>query len=321
MAKNTWRQLFLAGICCYAFGAVADSGGAPTRIVVASAPGGNLDVLARILAEKLGATQKRTYIVENRPGAGGNIATAQVAHAKPDGRTLLVVSTSHTSNVHVYKKVGYDPIKDFTPIAKLAESAFVVAVPVDSSITSLADLEKAAKARPGSLNHGSSGIGQGNHLGMELLKNRLGLKITHVPFTSANALVTALMGKQVDVAMLTLPGALMGVRAGKIRLLAVTSQKRVEQLASVPTVEEKIGGDFVMTSWQGLVAPAGLPAKEAADLSKQVASVMAQPEVVGALDSIALTPQVTSPDAFQQFLVKETRRWGDVANQSNIRMD
>ncbi|MGO4329031.1 Bug family tripartite tricarboxylate transporter substrate binding protein [Cupriavidus sp. 2TAF22] len=321
MAKNIWRQLCLAGICLSAFGAAADPGSAPTRIVVASAPGGNIDVLARILAEKLGVRQKRTYIVENRPGAGGNIATAQVAQANPDGRTLLIVSTSHTSNVHVYKKVGYDPIKDFTPIAKLAESAFVVAVPSDSSITSLEDLEKVAKARPGSLNYGSSGIGQGNHLGMEMLKNRLGVKITHVPFTTANALVTALMGKQVDVAMLTLPGAFMGVKAGKIRLLAVTSQKRVERLANIPTVEEKIGGDFVMTSWQGLVAPAGLPAKEAAELSQQAASVMALPEVVDALDKIALTPQVTTPEAFQQFLVKETRRWGDVAKQSNIKMD
>lgn len=321
MAKNIWRQLCLAGICLSALGAAADPGSAPTRIVVASAPGGNIDVLARILAEKLGVRQKRTYIVENRPGAGGNIATAQVAQANPDGRTLLIVSTSHTSNVHVYKKVGYDPIKDFTPIAKLAESAFVVAVPSDSSITSLEDLEKVAKARPGSLNYGSSGIGQGNHLGMEMLKNRLGVKITHVPFTTANALVTALMGKQVDVAMLTLPGAFMGVKAGKIRLLAVTSQKRVERLANIPTVEEKIGGDFVMTSWQGLVAPAGLPAKEAAELSQQAASVMALPEVVDALDKIALTPQVTTPEAFQQFLVKETRRWGDVAKQSNIKMD
>lgn len=318
MANKIWRQLILAGICFSALGAMADS---PTRIVVASAPGGNLDVLARILAEKLGVKQKRTYIVENRPGAGGNIATVQVAQAKPDGHTLLVVSTSHTSNVHIYKKVGYDPLKDFTPIAKLAESAFVVAVPADSSITSLADLEKTAKARPGSLNYGSSGIGQGNHLGMELLKNRLGMRMTHVPFTSANALVTALMGKQVDVAMLTLPGAFMGVKAGKLRLLAVTSQKRVEQLSDIPTIEEKIGGDFVMTSWQGLVAPAGLSAKEAADLSKQVANVMAQPEVISALDKIALTPQVTTPDAFQQFLVKETRRWGDVAKQSNIKMD
>ncbi|WP_082926258.1 tripartite tricarboxylate transporter substrate binding protein [Cupriavidus sp. D384] len=321
MAKKIRRQLLLAGLCLSAFGAAAESGGIPTRIIVASAPGGNIDVLARILAEKLSSTQNRSYIVENRPGAGGNIATAQVAHAKPDGRTLLVVSTSHTSNVHVYKKVGYDPIKDFTPIAKLAESAFVVAVPSDSTITSLADLEKTAKARPGLLNYGSSGIGQGNHLGMEMLNSRLGIRMTHVPFISANALVTALMGKQVDVAMLTLPGAFMGVKAGKIRLLAVTSQKRVEQLSNVPTIEETIGGDFVMTSWQGLVAPAGLPAKEAADLSKQVAKVMGQPEVVGALDKIALTPQVSTPEALKQFLIKETNRWGDVAKQSNIKME
>lgn len=321
MTNIILRQLLLAGICLSAFGAAADSGGVPTRIIVASAPGGNIDVLARILAEKLSSAQKRPYIVENRPGAGGNIATAQVAHAKPDGRTLLVVSTSHTSNVHVYQKVGYDPIKDFTPVAKLAESAFVIAVPSDSSINSLADLEKTAKAHPGSLNYGSSGIGQGNHLGMEMLNNRLGIKMTHVPFISANALVTALMGKQVDVAMLTLPGAFMGVKAGKIRLLAVTSQKRVEQLSNIPTIDEKVGGDFVMTSWQGLVAPAGLPVKEAADLSQQVASVMAQPEVTGALDKISLTPQVSTPDAFKQFLVKETNRWGEVAKQSNIKME
>ncbi|CAM4132750.1 Tripartite tricarboxylate transporter substrate binding protein [Bordetella tumbae] len=310
--------------CTLAWGSpavAAEASEGPTKIVVASAPGGNLDVLARILAEQMSTATSRSFFVENKAGAGGNIATAQVALAKPDGRTLLVVSTSHTSNIHLYRKVGYDPIKSFTPISSLAESAFAVAVPVTSSYQSLSDLVAAAKANPGQLNYGSSGIGQGNHLGMELLKSRLGMDLVHVPFTSAGAVTTALMGAQVDVAMLTLPGAFAGLEAGKLRILGVTGNRRVEKIDSVPTIQETTGVDFDLTAWQGLVAPAGLPPDQAVALSKQIAAVLAMPQVVEQLDRVALTPKTSTPDEFGRFLVRETARWGDVIQQANIRVE
>lgn len=316
--SGSWLMVAMLSWPCFGFAADAAQG--PTKIVVASAPGGNLDVLARILAEHLSASTGRTFFVENKAGAGGNIATAQVALAKPDGQTLLVVSTSHTSNIHLYSKVGYDPIKSFTPISSLAESAFAVAVPVTSSYKSMNDLVAAAKARPGQLNYGSSGIGQGNHLGMELLKSKLGMDLVHVPFTSAGAVTTALMGAQVDVAILTLPGAFIGLDAGKLRILGVTGKSRVGKMPDTPTIQEAMGLSFDLTSWQGLVAPAGLAPDQVATLNNKIAVILAKPQVIEQLDRVALTPKVSTPDEFGQFLIQETARWGAVIKQAKIRV-
>lgn len=298
----------------------ADSSVGATRIVVASAPGGNLDVLARILAEKL-STGESTYFVENRAGAGGNIATANVAQSKPDGRTLLIVSTSHTSNVHLYAKVGYDPVTSFTPITSLAESSFAVVVPAASPLRQMSDLVDVAKASPGKLSYGSSGIGQGNHLGMELLKSGLGLDLLHVPFGSAGAVSNAVMGNQIDVAMLTLPGALAGLEAGKVRVLAVTGKERVPQMPQVPTVTESTGLPLDLKSWQGLVGPAGMDAKEVQTLSDRIAAILARPEVVAQLSRVALTPKVSGPAPFKAFIASETQRWGDVIQTARIRLE
>lgn len=293
---------------------------APTRIIVASAPGGNLDVLARILAEKL-SSSGNAYIVENRAGAGGNIATTQVAQSKADGRTLLVVSTSHTSNVHLYHKVAYDPVESFTPITSLAESSFAIVVPAESSLRTMRDVIDAARLAPGKLNYGSSGIGQGNHLGMELLKSGLHVDLMHVPFGSAGAVANAVMGNQIDVAMLTLPGAFAGLEAGKMRVLAVTGKDRVPQMADVPTVTEATGLPFDLKSWQGLVGPSGMDPTQVSALAARVAEVMAQPEVVATLQRVALIPKVSSPDAFRQFIRSETVRWGSVISAANIRLE
>ncbi|MPS29445.1 tripartite tricarboxylate transporter substrate binding protein [Pigmentiphaga sp.] len=298
-----------------------EGGRAPVRIVVASAPGGNIDVLGRILAEHLSALTHQNYYVENRAGAGGNIGTAYVAQARPDGQTLLIVSTSHTSNVHLYRKVGYDPIKSFTPISSLAQSAFAIAVPTGSKYQTLQDFVADARAHPGRINYGSAGVGQGNHLGMELLKSDIGIDLMHVPFTSMGAVVTALMGAQVDVAMLTLPGALAASDAGKVRILGVTGRQRVAKLAMVPTIREAIGHEFDLTSWQGLLGPAGLPDKQVADLNENVRKVMSSPQVVEQLDRVALTPDVSTPAEFGRFLSSETARWGKVIGDAKIGVD
>ena len=235
----------LGGVCTTA---VADPSQAPTRIVVASAPGGNLD-------------------------------------------------------------------------SSLAEAAFAVAVPSGSRYRTMKDLVADAKARPGRLNYGSSGIGQGNHLGMELLKSQLKVDLVHVPFTSAGAVTTALMGAQVDAAMLTLPGALSGMEAGKLRILGVTGDKRVAKMPDVPTIQESTGVALALTSWQGLVAPAGMAPDQVATLNTRVAEILAKPQVIDQLDRVALTPKPSSPKAFGQFLAQETARWGEVIKQADIRVE
>ncbi|WP_161567771.1 tripartite tricarboxylate transporter substrate binding protein [Pigmentiphaga sp. H8] len=319
MFKKSIAVCLTAAVVGGAAPASAQEGGrAPVRIVVASAPGGNVDVLGRILAEHLSALTHQNYYVENRAGAGGNIGTAYVAKAKPDGQTLLIVSTSHTSNVHLYRNVGYDPIKSFAPISSLAGSAFAIAVPVGSKYKTLKDLVADARAHPGALNYGSAGVGQGNHLGMELLKSDIGIDLMHVPFTSMGAVVTALMGAQVDVAMLTLPGALAGAEAGKVRILGVTGRQRVPKLATVLTIREAIGHEFDLTAWQGLLGPAGMSDKQVAELNQNVRKVMADPRVVEQLDRIALTPDVSTPDEFGRFLSAETARWGKVIIDAKI---
>jgi len=306
---------FLWGVCH------AETPDAPTRIVVPSAPGGNLDFLARVLADQLSDAKRGHFFVENRAGAAGSIATAQVARAKPDGHTLLLVVTSHTSNVHLYPDLGYDPLKSFTPIAGLAESVFAIVVPAASPAKDMRDLIVAAQAAPGTLNYGSSGVGQGNHLGMALLLSELGLNMVHVPFNSAGAVTNAVMGHQIDVALQTLPGAFAGRDAGKMRILAVTGMQRIAQIPDVPTLTESTGLHLDLKAWQGLVGPAGMSSAKVEELANRIAEVMSRQDVVDQLSRIALTPNATNPETFRAFLASETQRWGSVIQQANIRLE
>ncbi|UUZ77257.1 tripartite tricarboxylate transporter substrate binding protein [Polaromonas sp. P1(28)-13] len=260
-------------------------------------------------------------VIDNKAGAAGNIAADLAAKAPADGYTLLLVATSHATNINLYSKIGYDPIKDFAPISILNTNFFVVVVPAASSVNKLKELVSLAKLKDRKINYASAGSGQANHLGMELLKTIGGFDAVHVPYTSMGAATNALLGGQVDVAILSLSAALPQAKAGKLKILAMTAQKRSTLLPDVPTVVEAGFPGYELTGWQGLLAPAGTPKEVVDKLSREAAKVLHQPDVVAQLSVVAAEPVGSTPQEFAAFLQSEITKWGKVIKQSGAKAE
>ena len=260
-------------------------------------------------------------IVENKAGAAGNIAAEAVARAAPDGYTLVVVASSHATNVNLYSKLSYDPVKDFAPVSLLTTNFFVVAVPASSPANTLGELIALAKTKKGGINYGSAGAGQGNHLGMELLKVRGGFDATHVPYTGIGPATVALLGEQIDVSLLTPPGAVPHVKTGKLKILAMTGLKRSPLMPNVPTVAESGFPGYELSGWIGLLAPAGTPKEIVDKLQQAVAKVLKEPDVIGKLESVMAEPVGSTPQDFASFLQAEIATWGKVIKQSGAKAE
>lgn len=293
----------------------------PIRLIVASAPGGNIDLVARVLGDKLSASMGQPVVIDNRAGAAGNIATDLAAKAAPDGHTLLVVATSHSTNLHIYPKLPFDPVKDFAPVSQLGTSYFALAVAPSSPLNTVGDLVTQAKARKGQMNYGSAGVGQANHLGMELLNTMAGTQITHVPYTSMGAATTALMGQQIDVSILSLPSAIPAAKGGKLKILAVTGPKRSDQMPGAPTVSESGYPSYALTGWTGLLAPAGTPPAIIEKLHQETVKALRSPDAIEKLGKGGLEPVASSPKEFEAFIKAEMAKWGKVVTAANIKAD
>ncbi|MCC6992404.1 MAG: tripartite tricarboxylate transporter substrate binding protein [Acidobacteria bacterium] len=292
----------------------------PIRVIASSAPGGSVDVVARLLAQKLATQMGQAVVVENKAGAAGNIATEYVAKQPADGYTLLVVTTSHATNLNLYAKLGYDPVKDFAPISILSTNFLALAVPAASPATSLKDLVALGKARKDKpLSYASAGNGQANHLGMELLKTLAGFDATHVPYNGVGPAATALLGGQVDMAILSPPAAVPNAKAGKLRLLAVTGTKRVADLPDVPTVAEAGYPGYDLTGWLGLLAPAGTPQAVVDRLARESARAMNDPEVVKQLGVIAAEPVGSTPQELAALVQIEITKWAKVIKAAGVK--
>ncbi|UUZ77231.1 tripartite tricarboxylate transporter substrate binding protein [Polaromonas sp. P1(28)-13] len=270
----------------------------PIRIIASTPPGGSIDYVSRILAQKLPASLGQSAIVENKAGASGNIAAEYVARSVPDGHTLLVVASSHATNLNLYANMSYDPVRDFAPVSLLTTNYFVVAVPGSSPAKTFSELIALAKTKKGGLNYGSSGSGQGNHLGMELLKSMAGFEAVHVPFSGIGPTTSALLGGQIDVALLTPPGALPHVKSGRLKILAVTSPKRFPSLPNVPTVAESGVPGYELSGWIGLLAPASTPKDVVDKLQRETVKVLNQPEVITQLDVVSAEPVGSTSQEF-----------------------
>ena len=325
MKITNWiRYAALAFITC---GLAAGQGFAqsfptkPIRIIASTPPGGSIDYVSRILAQRLPASLGQSAFVENKAGAAGNIAAEMVARSVPDGHTLLVVASSHATNLNLYANMSYDPVKDFAPVSLLTTNYFVVAVPGSSPVNTFGELIAAAKTRKGGLNYGSAGSGQGNHLGMEMLKGMTGFEAVHLPFSGIGPVTAALLGGQIDVALLTAPGAMPHVKSGKLKILAVTSPKRSVSLPNVPTVAESGVPGYELSGWIGLLAPAGTPKDVVDKLQRETAKVLKQPEVVAQLDVVSAEPIGSTPQEFAQFLQTEITKWGKIIQQSGAKAE
>ena len=294
----------------------------PGRIVVPFPPGGPADVLARIAADKLGQALGQPFVVENRPGAGGNIGMEQGAKAAPDGYTLTLAPVGNlTIAPSLYSKLPYDPAKDYAPITVLAAVPNVLIVHPSVGVETLPQLIALAKQKPGTLNYASPGNGSGPHLAGELLKSLAGIDIVHVPFNGVAPAMNAVLGGQVQLFFAQSSAALSHVKAGNVIALGVASPKRIASAPDLPTIAEQGLPGFDVTSWYSLVAPAGTPQPIIDRLHQELAKALAESDVRERIAGLGADPVGNSPSEFAAMQRAEAARWAKLAKEANIHAD
>ena len=294
----------------------------PLRIIVTFPPGGSTDATVRILAPKLGERLGQQVIVDNRPGAGGNIGLAALARSEPDGYTLGIGAAGGlAANAALYSKMPFDAQKDFVPVSLLAHIPFVLVAPPTSPIKSVADLLAQAKAEPGKLAVGHGGNGTAMHLSVQLLKLMAGIELTEIAYRGSGPVALDVIGGQVPLGMLDLPSVLQQVKAGKVRALAVTGNARLPDLPMVPTLAEAGVKGYESTGWFGLVAPAGVAPALVARLQADLRAVLADPEVIAGARAAGVELSPTTSAEFGRFIGSETVKWADVIKRSGTKLE
>ena len=290
----------------------------PVRILVPFAPGGVGDISARVLAQKMSETMGQQVLVENRPGAGGVVASETVAKAAPDGHTLLLLTNGQAVSVSLFKSLPYDAVSDFAPVSTVGLFDMVVLVNAEWKIGSVGELIAAAKMSPGKLNIGTINPGGTQHLAAELFKSMAGIDVQTVPFKGTPAVLTALRGNEVQAAFEFIAPALAQIKAGTLRPLAVTSKRRFSGLPDVPTVAESGVAGYEASAWNGIAAPAKTPRPIVERLNKEVNAALAAPEVRQRLHGLGVEAQGSTPEQFREFLVAEIAKWKDVIERAKI---
>ncbi len=293
----------------------------PVTIVVGYTPGATSDLLARTVAERLSATWGQSVIVDNKSGVGGNIAAAYVARAPGDGYTLMVgTDAMMTSNVFLYKNTPFDPVKDFAPITNASANIICLAVHLDLAVNSVAELIAYAKANPGKLQYGSSGIGSPHHLAGELLRHKTGIDIVHVPYRGGGATINDLLGGHIKVAFLSLSSAVPHLNSGKIRIVAVVERNRYAAMSDIPTIGETVPG-FEMSSWVGFFAPALTPPPLLARLNDAMVNVLKIDAVKEKLAALGLAVAPSTPAELAAMVNQGIAVRGELVKAANIQVE
>ena len=292
----------------------------PIRLVVPFPPGGLIDNMARLVGSRLSQELGQPVVIDNKPGAGGNVGAAEVARAPADGYTLLMASPALTISPAIYKNLPYQP-SQLAPVALLGRVPNVLLVNPASGIGKVQDLVSRAKAKPGQLNYASNGNGTSLHLSAELFKRRSETFITHVPYRGAAAAITALLSGEVDMMFDNLPSAIGQIQAGKLRALAVTTAQRSTALPDVPTLAEAGMDGFNVSAWFGVAAPAGLPAPVATRLADALQKVVQQPEVAAAMQRQGADPAFMDAASATAALNADAAQWKQVAAFAKIQLD
>jgi tripartite-type tricarboxylate transporter receptor subunit TctC len=294
----------------------------PIRLIAPFAAGGPSDIMARLVSQKLNESMGQPIVVDNRAGAGGAVGCEIAAKAAPDGYTLLLGSSGNLSvNPSLYKKLPYDPVKDFQPITQLEAGPQVLVVHPAVAAKSVQELIALAKARPHALNFASGGTGTGNHLASELFKATAGIDIVHVPYKGTGQALTDLVGGQVQMMMSSLLPAIPQIKAGRLRGLAVTSVKRTPVLPELPTIAESGMAGFETTSWHGILVPAKTPKVIATRLHDELVKMLAQPDVRARLASEGIDAIGNTPQEFAAYIRSETVKYAKVIKQAGIKAD
>jgi tripartite-type tricarboxylate transporter receptor subunit TctC len=282
-----------------------------TKVLVGATPGGGTDIVARAIALELGKRLDRTFVVDNRPGAAGNIAALATAKAEPDGNTLLLSYTSHAINASLYDNLPFDPVKDFTPISQIASSPAMLVARPSFKANNVAELIALAKTQPGKLNVAVAGIGSANHLAGEMLKRDAGIDIVGVPYKGTGPAIQDVVAGQIDLVFAGVATVQTLIKGGRLKALAVTSPKRLPAYPDVPAIAEVLPG-YEYSSWYGLFGPAKLPPEMVDKLARAARAALASPEMAKRLVDEGLVPVGSSPAEFQKFVASEIVRWGKV---------
>jgi tripartite-type tricarboxylate transporter receptor subunit TctC len=315
------RRAVLAGLSVAAVTPARAQAAWPDRaitLVHGLAPGGPSDIIARIVAEGLARRLGQQVVVDARPGAGGRVAAAQIARAAPDGYTLMTIPSGHAVSAALYKALAYRTIDDFAMISMLTEYPFVVVTYADHPVGTLADLIATARSRPAPMLFGSAGNGSLQHLAGELLAKTVNATFQHVPYRGSAQAITDLIARRIDIIVDSPTAELEFIRAGKVRALAVTGATRFFSLPEIPTTAEAGLPGYTFTSWQGLVAPAGLPAPIVARLNAEIAAVLADPATVERIKLVGNEPSPSSPDAFKARIAADIDKWTKVVDAAGI---
>jgi tripartite-type tricarboxylate transporter receptor subunit TctC len=327
-ARPSMRLRCLLLLCCAVTApAIAQDGARsgqaypykPIRFIVPYAAGGSSDIIARLYGQRLTETLGQTFVVDNRPGAGGMIGTDLLAKSSADGYTLLLQDMPHTINPAVYGKVPYDPLADFTPITLVARAPQWLFVFPAVPAKTVAEFVAAAKAQPGNLKIGSAGNGSGTHLMAELLMRGAGINLTHVPYKGAGPAVTATVAGEMNAVFTSMPAAIAFVQAGRLRPIGVTTSKREASHPEVPTFQESGVANMVLHHWFGVLAPARLPPPILAKLHGEFTAAVAHPLIVERYKTLMLEPATTTPAEFRALIETDLKRWGRIVKEAGIK--
>ena len=293
----------------------------PVRVTIAFAPGGGVDILARAVAQKLGETMGKPFVVENRAGAGGTVAYAMVAKAPPDGYSLLAISGSFAMSAALYPNLPYDAVRDFAPITQMGAAPFLIVAHPSLPLKTVKDLIALAKARPGALNFASGGLGSSGHLTGELFKSMAHVQMTYIPYKGGELALVDLIAGQVHLVFSNALSSLPHVRSGRVRALAVTSARRYGAAPDIPTVAESGLPGFEAVNWYGWLAPAGAPAAIVNKLNAEIGNLVRTPDMQQRFARDGAEPVTSTPTQFSERIVSEVARWRKVVKEANLRVE
>jgi tripartite-type tricarboxylate transporter receptor subunit TctC len=292
----------------------------PIRFILPFPPGGGTDILGRLIAERLSAGLGQPVVTENRGGAGGNVGAEAAAKSAPDGYTIVLVAPSLAISPTLYSKINYDPVKDFAPVSLVATVPNVM-VTQPSLPGELQEFIAFARARPGTLNFGSGGAGTSNHLAGELFNIVTGARLVHIPYKGVNLAMQDVLAGNVHLVFIGIPAAVPHIKAGKLRALALVAPKRSSALPDVPTVAEAGLRDFEVTTWYGVLAPAGTPRNVVTRLNTELVKIMHSPDLKDRLAATGTEPLTSTPEEFADYIKREIAKWGDVVRKSGAKVD
>ncbi|MFL6566736.1 MAG: tripartite tricarboxylate transporter substrate binding protein [Burkholderiales bacterium] len=294
----------------------------PIRFVVGFTPGGPSDILARALGQKLGERWNQQVVIENRPGAGGNVAAEAVARSAPDGYTWLLGNNSIlATNQSLYRSLGYDPVRDFAPVSLVAVQPNILVVNPQLPVKSVMELISFAREHPGKLNYASSGSGAAAHLAAELFKTMAGIELVHIPYKGAQPALTDVIAGQVQVMFATSASVIPFIHAGKLRALAVTTARRSASVPDLPTVAEAGLPGFEAVTWHGVVVPAATPAPLVERLNRDIVGALAQPDLRERLAGLGAEVQAGTPREFADYIASEIPKWSKVVRDSGAKIE